>query len=345
LAHSAFTREGDHVIPESLGGTWIDHQVCEACNKVGAGISDKLIARDFLVRFLRAFYRIPDRNNTVPLPPVFPIHLAGGGVIKATLTEDGPAFEAGVPPRLAEELDLQDLTDQTRLRSVVHNALGRSPATEADSIELARIAQQQNTPYDTWSRFMAKLALACGREAYGDHWLDSRQARILSHDLLGDDPPRFGQRDHHPPVEEAWPYEPPKHRLWIAPYQATAVLHIALFGQVLGAVPVNDLPADAYPSAWSLDPRHSTTGESRVHRFTYQALHLASVARRAQERGATAITILDPEHPFVYIPDRPDGPFDLGGPTQHVDSFEEGVEFARRARASHPPASGDRSRR
>jgi hypothetical protein len=225
LAASAFTREGDHVIPESLGGTWIDHQVCEACNARGAGISDKLIARDFLVRFLRAFYKIPDRNNNVPPPPVFPIRLRAGGVIKATLTEDGPTFEVGLPPGVAKDLALTDLADQARLRDVADQALGRSAESEAQSMELARIAQQQQTPRDTWSRFMAKLGLACGREAYGDDWLDSRQARILSRDLLSDEPPRFGQRDHHPPVQAAWPFEPPKHRLWIAPYRDTAAPH------------------------------------------------------------------------------------------------------------------------
>lgn len=101
---------------------------------------------------------------------------------------------------------------------------------------------------------MAKLALACGRDAYGDGWLDSRQAAILSDDLLGDGEPQFSQRTHYPPVDRVWPYEPPKHRMWIEPAEDTAVLMVVLFGQVIGAVPLNDLPAEAERSAWSLDP-------------------------------------------------------------------------------------------
>ena len=105
---------------------------------------------------------------------------------------------------------------------------------------------------------MAKVGRACGREAYGDDWLDSRQARILSADLLGNAAPRFAQRTRYRPVERSWPYEPPKHQLWIKPREDTAVLMVALFGQVLGAVPVNDLPAEADPSAWALDPQVRT---------------------------------------------------------------------------------------
>jgi hypothetical protein len=66
---------------------------------------------------------------------------------------------------------------------------------------------------------------------------------------VGPRPPRFAQREHHPPVEPAWPFLPPKHQLWIEPKEDTAVLMIVLFGQVWGAVPVNDLPTEAEVSA------------------------------------------------------------------------------------------------
>jgi hypothetical protein len=39
-----YTREGDHVIPESLGDTWIGHRVCEACNNRANRIDDELVA-------------------------------------------------------------------------------------------------------------------------------------------------------------------------------------------------------------------------------------------------------------------------------------------------------------
>jgi HNH endonuclease len=52
-----FTREGDHVIPASMGGTWIDHNVCETCNKQANWIADEIIAHDFLIRLLRSRHR------------------------------------------------------------------------------------------------------------------------------------------------------------------------------------------------------------------------------------------------------------------------------------------------
>ncbi len=177
---------------------------------------------------------------------------------------------------------------------------------------------------------MAKIALACGREAYGEDWLDSRQARILSDDLLVDRPERFSQRWHYPPVEIAWPFEPPQHRLWIEPYEDTALLKIALFGQVLGAVPLNDLPAQAYPSAWSLDP-HGRDGEPRTHRGTFESLQLASGARRVQDKGGTPVLVAHPDHPFLYIPDGPDGPIDFGVELEHVESPAEAMALAKRA--------------
>jgi hypothetical protein len=324
-----FTKEGDHVIPESMGGSWIDHSVCKACNDLANENADILISQDFLVRFLRAMYEIPDRNNTIPKPPVIAVPVSGG-VIKMTLTKTGPTFAAGLPGSAIEKLALDDPTDQGRLREIVNAALGRPDWDDTEeSRGLARRSQSLKTPQTAWSRFMAKIGLACGREAYGEDWLDSRQAQILSADLRGNHSPRFAQRWHYPPVEPAWPYEPPKHRLWIEPFENTAILKIALFGQILGAVPINDLPADAYPSAWSLDP-HGQTGQPRTHRSTFQALHLASVARRAEAAGGTAIVVAHPDHPFVYVPDGPNGPIDLGAELPRVESVDEALAFAQR---------------
>jgi hypothetical protein len=39
------TRESDHVISESMGGTWMDYRVCEACNKQANRISDERVAQ------------------------------------------------------------------------------------------------------------------------------------------------------------------------------------------------------------------------------------------------------------------------------------------------------------
>ena len=109
-----------------------------------------------------------------------------------------------------------------------------------DPVELARARQVELTPPLAWSRFMAKLALACGRKAYGDAWMDSHYAHRLSADLLSEEPPKLAeQREHFPPLGENWPFLPPRHILWIDDVGDVAVLHVVLFGQLLGAVPIN----------------------------------------------------------------------------------------------------------
>jgi HNH endonuclease len=326
---SAFTRGGDHVVPASLGGGWVDPRVCGECNERANEVADELVGKDFLVRFLRAVYEVPDRYGKRPSPPVFSLRLPPGGVVKATLHVGGPTFEAGLPSSVAESLALEDPTDQERLKRIFAQALGaEEPTADQGSLELARAAQKRATPPQAWSRLIAKLGLACGRQAYGDAWLDTRQARTLSHDLLTDGPPRFSQRTHHPPVERSWPYEPPKHQLWIQPHEDIAVLMVALFGQVLGAVPINDLPVNADPSAWSLDP-HSRT----FHRSTYPAIWLANAASRIQEAGGTPYVIADREHPFIYTPDGPDGPVDLGVAADRAESPRHALEIAKRPAA------------
>jgi hypothetical protein len=44
-------RRGDRVIPESMGGSWIDRSVCEACNAEANKNADSLISRDLLTRY------------------------------------------------------------------------------------------------------------------------------------------------------------------------------------------------------------------------------------------------------------------------------------------------------
>jgi hypothetical protein len=330
-----FTREGDHVLPASMGGTWIDHNVCEICNKHPNRIADEIIAHDFLIRLLRSRHQVPDRNGNIPKPPVIAIRPGGGGVIKVELAPSGPRYQAGLPPMAIEQLGLDDPTDQDQLTGIVDAALAPLSTEDRDQVrELARRGQPLATPPDSWSRFMAKIGLACGRDAYGEEWLDTRQAKILSDDLLRGHPPRFAQRWFYPPVEPAWPFEPPKHRLWIQASDQTVILWIAVFGEVIGAVPIGDAPApDARHTAWTLDPIGGT-GLLRVHRTNYESLHGASVAVRATQKGADVVSI--PELGLVYIPDGPDGPVDLGVTLPRVDSIDEAIEYAKQARLNSP---------
>jgi hypothetical protein len=251
--------------------------------------------------------------------------------VKVTLSEPVPVFEPGMPAVVMRKLGIDGPEDQAGLKTVVARQLGLDSLADMESIRLARAAQEfaaTPTPRAAWSRFMAKIGLACGREAYGEEWLDTRQASILSHDLLGQDSPRFSQRSHYPPVERVWPFEPPKHRMWIEPYEDTAVLMIVLFGQVQGAVPVADVPGpEAEPSAWSLDPL-----AGRVERSTYPAVKVGTAAARLTQEGHDVVTVdVGGKEPFLYIADGPDGPADLPIPTIRADSPAHGFELFQRA--------------
>jgi hypothetical protein len=186
---SQFRGQGDHVVPISLGGAWIDRQVCGDCKTAANRVADELIAKDSLVRFLRNVYRIPDRRGQSPPAFAFSAPLSGGGAVRITLADGGPTFEAAMSSTMMEGLGLRDPADQIALAELASEALGVDHGVVSDSLG----------PPMAWSRFIAKIALACGRDAYGDMWLESRHASILSHDLLGSDAPRFAQRTHtHP---------------------------------------------------------------------------------------------------------------------------------------------------
>lgn len=315
---ASFT-EPEHVVPASLGGTWRDPKVCDRCNKAANIIADQLIANDPLVGFLRDAYRIRDRRGFPP-PCKFsvPVPEGGVGVVKVTLGEKGATYQAGMPASTIETLDL-DPSDQDELEQLVAKALDLDDMSQLEPLGLARAAQQfaaKPTPPMTWSRFMAKIGLACGRDAYGDAWLDSHQASILSGDLLGSAPPRFSQRTHYPPVEPVWPFEPPKHQVWIRQHEDTAVLSVALFGQVLGAMPVsNEMPPQGAYSAWWFDPRARTFGRS-----SYLAMWTGTAAAKLTREGHNVVTILSDEHPLFFVEDGPNGPADLPIPTTRADS-------------------------
>lgn len=325
-AADAFGKEGDHVIPASLGGGWVDDRVCSACNELANRNADQLIAKDSLVHYLRDAYRVPNRYGKPPSSCQFFVRVPQGGGVKVTLDEDGPTFEAGMPAATLASLEIRDPTNQAVLGRVVADQLSLEDAFALEPLRLAQAAQEfavAATPKATWSRFMAKLGLACGREAYGDDWLDGRQASILSNDLRGEAFPKFSQREHYPPVKPVWPYEPPKHRLWIEPFNDTALLMIALFGQVIGSVPLNDLPAEGDPSAWSLDP-----SDRSMYRSTFPAIWLGTATARLTREGHNVVTVaVDPDRSFIFAEDGPTGPAEMPIPTMRADSPTHALEL------------------
>lgn len=334
LPLSRFTKAGDHVIPAALGGGWVDAQVCETCNRRANAVADELVTKDPVSVFLRSSYGIRDRYGKVPKPPRVPVRTAAGSVVLVTLKPGAMEFApATLAPEDADSVDVGTPGGSTdRLRQVVARTLGE----DAAPADLAKTLQPASTPRDAWSRFIAKVALACGREAYGEEWLDGPYARLLSKDLLRDGRSPVTQVDPHPPVKEAWPWEPPVHRIWIEDHDGTAVLMAVLFGQVWAAIAVNRSGLDAYPTAWALDPVKAT-----VDRSSYHGMWFAVSAARATATGRDTILMDLPQGPVLYIEDGPDGPLEIGAPAIPVASpqdaveriFSEGEDFFKRWRA------------
>jgi hypothetical protein len=331
---AAFTSV-EHVMPAAIGGEWKTRTVCDDCQSRANDVADHLINKDFLVVFLRSAYQIKDRKGHVPLPPRFDVPLEGAGVVKVTLESGGAVLQGATSPAVAALLGLQGESehDQERLRELVGEDVR---ATLQDPLQLARAIQIQTTPPLAWSRFIAKLGLACGRKAYGEEWMDGRYAQELSTDLLSDEPPKHSQqRQHYPPLGETWPFLPPRHVLWIDDFKDSAILHVVLFGQLLGAVTLNDAGAPSEYSAWRFEPAKREFGHS-----SYPAIWLGTAAALASKTGRRSLTVLDTESPFLYVEDGPDGPMEMPVPTARAESPVDALRIAAQHLRDQPIAHG-----
>jgi hypothetical protein len=305
----------EHVIPAALGGNWTTREVCNSCQTRANQVADELIIKDFLVVFLRAAYGIGDRKNRVPPAPYFTLPIGQGGAVKVTVEGEGAELTGLISPAVAALLGLEGESgeDQARLRELVGEDVREMLQKP---VELARARQIERTPPDAWSRFMAKLALACGRQAYGDQWMDGSHAHRLSLDLRWEEPPKLSaQREHFPPLGETWPFLPPRHVLWIDDVADTAILHVVLFGQLLGAVPVNKAGEPSEYSAWRFNPENRDFNHS-----SYPAIWHGTAAALATRGGRNVVSVVDAENSFTYIEDGPNGPMDIPVPTLRADS-------------------------
>jgi hypothetical protein len=323
---SAFTTV-EHIMPAALGGKWTTPDVCDSCQVRANEVADHVITKDFLVVFLRSAYQVGDRYHRIPPAPRFAVPLDEGGVVKVTLDSEEAVLDAATSPAVAALLGLKGESeqDQRRLRELVDDDVRHKLD---DPVELARALQTERTPPLAWSRFMAKLALACGRKAYGDAWLDGTHARRLSADLLSDEPPKLTQqREHYPPIGETWPFLPPRHVLWIDDFEDAAILYVVLFGQVLGAVAINRAGAPSEYSAWRFDPQQRDFGHS-----SYPAIWLGSAAARASATGRQSVTVLDPDRPFIFIEDGPERPMEIPAPTERADGPADALRIVAKHR-------------
>jgi hypothetical protein len=332
----------EHVMPAALGGEWKTRSVCDGCQGRANRVADQLIIKDFVVLFLRAAYGIGDRKHRVPSAPYFEVRLNEGGAVRVTVEGEGAELQGLTSPAVAALLGLHGKSerDQERLRELVGDDVREKLH---DPVELAQALQVERTPPHAWSRFMAKLALACGRKAYGDEWMDGPQARRLSLDLLSDEPPKLSQqREHFPPLGETWPFLPPRHVLWIDDVEDAAILHVVLFGQLLAAVPINHAGAASEYSAWRFNPEKRDFNHS-----SYPAIWHGMAAALATQGGRNVVSLLDDENSFTFIEDGPEGPMDIPLSTLRAESPIDALRIVAEHRrggssaSATPRVSGD----
>jgi hypothetical protein len=104
------------------------------------------------------------------------VPLDQGEIVKVTLESEATVLEGTTLPAVASQLGLegQSQQDQERLRELVGDDLREKLE---DPLQLSRAIQAERTPPLAWSRFIAKLGLACGRKACGERgWTGSMRA-------------------------------------------------------------------------------------------------------------------------------------------------------------------------
>ena len=164
--------------------------------------------------------------------------------------------------------------------------------------------------------------------------MEGPYAHQLSADLHSDEPPKHSrQREHYPPLGETWPFLPPKHVLWIDDVQYAAILHVVLFGQLLGAVALNTAGAPSEYSAWRFEPTKREFGHS-----SYPAIWLGTAAALASKTGRRSVSVLGTENPFLYVEDGPEGPLDIPLPTVGAESPVDALRVASEHQLDHPSA-------
>ena len=325
---SAFTMVGDHVIPASLGGAWIDRDTCDTCNTTANAGGDEVVAKDPLIGLLRDAYGIPNRRGDPPPTAGFSVRVRDVGVLQVELDTEGDGHR--ITPRMAPaDLARLGLDSEDRARELLAELLHVDVDATGEALVLARAAQEHArhpTPPPGWARFTAKLALACGRYGWGDTYLDTEHAERLSRTLLDQSDPVALARAHHPPVDEVWPFTPPKHRIWIEDRPDAAMLVAVLFGQVIDAVPINEpgTAKSAEWSAWTLDPLEGT-----CHPSSYPAVASGTAAAILTKQGRDVVML---PGGALFIADGELGPVKLPIPTFSADSPLHALQLLSEAR-------------
>jgi hypothetical protein len=90
---------------------------------------------------------------------------------------------------------------------------------------------------------------------------------------------------------------------------------VALFGQVLGAVPLSDeIPPEGAETCWTLDPVART-----FKRRQYEGVWGGTAAARLTKEGHNVVMVMS-DPPMMFVEDGPNGPAAMPVPAIRADS-------------------------
>lgn len=276
------TERPEHAIPAALRAGMVVHTVCDDCNKwAGEQVDQPFLTDDFIL-LLRSEHDIrdprggPNRQRRIVSP------LARG------FTADGiriTADENWVPNmtgRIFEDEESGDyrivagtyeerrkLTERVIRRAAAKGSTA-TPAEPAEAAVQPQISGHLQIRPWVWRREIAKIALACGSDAYDEHWRLSQDAGLLRKWMRDVNALPY---DHCPIVgvaetELQYLFPAPAHGMFFVRGAAATILTVVMFGDIAFKIPVDTTCRSVPHLAWYLDPaRPFDQGETTFHRL------------------------------------------------------------------------------
>jgi len=264
-------RSLEHPMPRALGGQGFStRDVCGFCNERAGREVDRPFAEHFIIHGLRHRYDIRDARGDVPPAPWLPGKDSDGGRILLELGKEPRTRR--VPHKTRDDATgvtyLTELGEGEALleKLKVRGEKRAGPGYRVDANVETVLASDKGTipvsiPMTLWPRFMAKLALAFGREALGDNWATSKDAEMLRTVLWNtpDAPatnPLCEQTDEEGAFARVAPA--PAHLVLINPLNGGCGVIVQLFGRLIYGCPLSETLTEPEHIAWTFDPVKGT---------------------------------------------------------------------------------------
>jgi HNH endonuclease len=189
----------EHPMPRALGGHgFSSRDFCDVCNPRAGQEVDQPFVEHFSMVALRHKFGVRDARGQVPLAPRLLGTSADGSPIQLELAREESRTRLLPHKTRDDETGVTYVTEpgegeeiMERVKALLEAQLGPGYRVEA-SVEETIIPDRGSVPVSisegAWPRLAAKLALAFGREAFGDDWARSDPEAALIRKVLWNAP-------------------------------------------------------------------------------------------------------------------------------------------------------------